>query len=120
MSDVRSREEKTLSGSMNGEQPAQTHLQHTVNTKSKVLPTVDPTGVRVEETCIPQQSGVRPSHSQYYVSLFVLHPYRHVFCVFICPSMNNITVFHKIIQLIGPSPQLEQIGGSYQMVTTKD
>lgn len=84
LSYVRSREEQTLIGSMNGGQQAQTHLQHTVNTGLAVFlfPTVETTGVRVEETCFPQQSGVMPSHWQYHVSQIVFHSFCFFLCVF--------------------------------------
>lgn len=63
-SNVRSKDEKTLSGSMNGEQQAQKHLPHTVNTTSAVLhfPTTGNIGVRVEETCSSLQLGVMLLH----------------------------------------------------------
>ena len=70
LSDVRSKMEETLSGSMNGEQPAQKNLQIRMNTESDLLlhPTVETTGVRAETNIrsILQQTGVIPSNWQYH------------------------------------------------------
>ena len=68
LSDVRSKMEETLSGSMNGEQPAQKNLQIKMNSALDLFlhPTVESTAVRAErkEKSL-QQIGVIPSNWQY-------------------------------------------------------